>query len=197
MKLISKISLLLALSPIAMAQNIEVAHDANYSINNDMQVGNNGLHPLEIELLNKESNEKSVANYWVFLAASGANSYRSTQTYTYKGGGCINGEGNGGTAYMDLALQIPDGHNISFMRFYYKDSTNTNVVSAYLQKADGVGGSATIQTLISDTDTGFSSVGTAMAHVVNNTTGAYYLRFEAKDDVNISACSVRLVVQPN
>lgn len=198
MNLISKMSILLALSPVAIAQNTSANYDANYSISGTVEKGSKGLHPLELEILNNKPDTKGVVtNYWMFLTASGASSYDSSQTYVYKGGGCMSGEGNGSVAWLDQPLQIPDGHSINFMRFYFRDDTAGGTVSAHIQKADGEGGATNIQSLTSDIDTGYGSVGIVMSHIVDNISGAYYIRFGAEDNASLRVCGVRLVIQTN
>ncbi|WP_223789066.1 hypothetical protein [Marinicella meishanensis] len=154
------------------------------------------LTPIEEAILAGDS-VKAGGSYFVFLAASSATPYESGYTTNYAGGGCMNAVGNGGTAWLDQNLNLPSGHSIGLMRFYYVDSTASDTTQAILFQMNGDGTFTSIDSVVSSTDTGAGSDFTTFTHVVDNTAGALIVRFEGVDDNLIEACGVRFVVNPN
>lgn len=180
---------------IGFAQQLEPSEDWNAS-----STGVKGKWNVELsqeELKAAADMKAGGTTYWVFTGASGASPYQSGYTYNYGGAGCMNASGNGGTAWFDQNINIPDGHTITFMRFYYNDADAGDTVAANLMIMNGDGNFTTIETRTSDTDTGFDSVGASMSYPVDNTNGALIVRYGLKDSTQVEPCGVRFVVSSN
>ncbi len=185
----------LAASSITMAQQNESGEDWNTP-----QAVTSSVWDVELsneELKAQEDMKAASTAYWVFTAASGATPYKSGYTYNYGGSGCMNASGNAGVAYLDQNINIPDGHTITFMRFYYNDSNAAMTTEADLFIMDGAGGFTTIANRESNTDSGFATVGSPMNHIVDNTNGSLILRYSLKNSSSVSPCGVRFVVYSN
>jgi len=109
----------------------------------------------------------------------------------------MNAVGNGGTAWLDQNLNLPSGHSIGLMRFFWNDSSAANTTQGILYQMNGDGSFTLIDSVASNTDTGPNSDFTTFTHVVDNTAGALIVRFQAVDNSQVSACGVRFVVNPN
>lgn len=186
------------LSTIAFSTNL-LAEQLNSNHSNQQFQSNTTIK--EAPLSNDEDtlNQKAFGsgNYYLFVGASGANANHSGLGYDYYGAGCMETSASSNIdGGFDFNLNIPDGHMIDGVRFYFNDTNAVSDVVAYIFKFDGAGGATTIYSDFSETDIGFANIydGT-VDHVVNNTTGAYVLRFttEANDNTNV-VCGARLFI---
>ncbi len=135
-------------------------------------------------------------NYRVLIAASGSSANYSTVDYTYGGGGCMYTSNNLQDGDLDINLQLPDGHTLLGFRYYWND-TDAGSSTARLWKFDGLGGTTNLLNITSTGDTGFGSFYTALTggdHVIDNSTGAYVIRFDGGAGNTQEMCAVRLFI---
>ena len=134
-------------------------------------------------------------NYFLFFSASSASANGSALDYTYGDGGCVYQKNHINNGDLDINLQLPDGHIIYGLRYYFND-TSTLSSNVLLLKFNGQGGSTTLQNLSSTGDTGFGSIYQGIldgAHVVDNSNGSYVIRFNSHEDgISQKMCAVRL-----
>lgn len=136
-------------------------------------------------------------DYYLFVGASGATSTSSALDYNYGGAGCMQTASAGhADGDFDLNLQLPDGHEIIGMRFYYNDTNETSDVSARLAKFDGGGGATSIIYIKPSTSAGYGSTYLGnINHIVTNNDGYYIIRFNLEsNDATNEVCGVRLFI---
>lgn len=149
--------------------------------------------------LDGHTNEKGFDSglYYLFFSASGASSNGSTLDYTYEGGGCMSQNNSILNGDLDVNLQLPDGHSIRGYRYYWYD-TSASSSAASLFQMDGQGGFTLIDSYDSTGDTGYGSFYSNLTdgdHVVNNTNGAYVIRFNSNENGSGQRmCGVRIAM---
>lgn len=169
--------------------------------------------PIGVKYYDKEAKSKaddpnaedSLANrgigsgfYYLFLGASGAAVTNSNPTYAYSGGGCMQ-RNSGGVidGDFDLDIQVPDGHEIQGIRYYFYDnSAGSSALASF--KFDGEGGLTLLDSILSTGDTGYGNIYQAFTtpHVVDNITGHLVLRFNSNEDGNDQRlCGARIFIE--
>lgn len=149
--------------------------------------------------LDGRTNEKGfdAGLYYLFFSASGASPNGSALDYTYSGAGCMHQNNSIANGDLDVNLQLPDGHSIRGYRYYWYDSSASSS-NAILFQLDGQGGLTTLDNYESTGDTGYGSEYNNLTggdHVVNNTNGAYVIRFNSNEDGNTQRmCGVRIAM---
>ncbi len=193
------VGIILSLSMSSHSQTIEA--DAIVGEENLSYENKNPKEELsDIELAASNNKGFGDGTYFLFIGASGASSTYSTADHAYAGGGCMQiNSGSGLDGDFDLNLQLPDGHTIGGIRyFYYDDNAGNSSISLF--KFDGEGGLTLLYSNFSDTDTGYGSVFTTPnpQPIVDNSTGSYTLRFNTSQDGNSQrVCGVRIVMLSN
>jgi hypothetical protein len=137
--------------------------------------------------------------YNVFISASAAAPADSADTYAYESAGCIYETGDAG-AFFYVNLHLPDDHIIEGVRYYYHDESASNSTAIlYLMAGDGT--NTNLGEVSSTGDTGFGSLYEVLTdgdHVVDNSNGAYVIRFSSNEvGSNQRLCGVRLQMESN
>ena len=132
--------------------------------------------------------------YYALIPASGGSANYSTVDYTYGGGGCMYTSNSLVDGDLDINLQLPDGHTLLGFRYYWSD-TDAGSSDATLYKFNGLGSVTNLLNIASTGDTGFGSLYENLSggdHVIDNSTGAYVIRFDGGSGNTQEMCGVRL-----
>ncbi len=137
-------------------------------------------------------------NYYLFLGASGAASTDSALDYSYGGGGCMQVDGASvANGDFDMAVQLPDGHQILGYRYYWFDNSASSS-QAQLFYFDGTGGFSFWDANVSTGDTGYGDgyVNVDTENVIVDNFGGYYVvRFRSDEDgSNQRICGIRFFI---
>jgi len=153
------------------------------------------LHPLEIEAMDRAPGATD-GTYFLFVSASGGGSAtNSGLDYSYSGGGCLQADGNmAPDGEWDVDIQIPEGHTIGGIRYFYYDSVSENsMLKVYTFGGDGT---VTLEFSISSSgDTGYGSDFDTLTVPANYADYSIALRFSMGITGSAHrACGARLVI---
>lgn len=206
-----KLKQMAALGGLLMGSGVVVAQDTYHELEDPALAEAN--QSLQYQVPNKNAQDESDLKafgdeyYYLFLAASGATETSTAQGYTYGGFGCM--RATTGAKHLDVAVQVPDGHQINGFRYYWYDNDTNADTRAFLFKFNDTGsvislGSTT--TVISTDTSGYGSAfqqledssGNFAPHTVDNSTGSYVIRFYSREtDNKIRMCGVRIAIFAN
>ena len=161
-----------------------------------------GTVPAQDESLNRQLSETALDGpsaplaSWTYYQVSGATLRgRASSTVTaYDGLGCIHT--TAGSSLINTKLVLPDGAIIKYLRLYYKDSSTTGSVRAYLTRYDPGSGTNDLINTASSTS-GASGYGTVLSpvltEVVDNFNYAYtIIGWPSSHDPNLQVCGMRV-----
>ena len=129
---------------------------------------------------------------YYFISASGAfSAVYSQDAYSYSGGGCL---GNPTGSLLDWVadLQVESGETITAVRFYFRDDNADEDVSLSVFKIDTSGDLSFLGSGVSAGTPGHSFITIPLNHVVNNETGAVFVRALQHFADETEVCGIRV-----
>jgi hypothetical protein len=150
-----------------------------------------GAGPLAVGLAPQATTTAWSDFHYVFVAGSSFTPRDSSTTWAYPGVGCINAAS--GNAIFSLALHLPQGSRIDYLRLYYHDSSANNS-SAWVTTYDAAGAFTDLTTVSSAGNSGYgSNLSPLVEHVVNNASRAYTLNWQANQTgSSMQLCGMRV-----
>lgn len=206
-----KLKQMAALGGLLMGSGVVVAQDTYHELEDPAlaEANQSLLYQVPNKNAQDESDLKAFGSgfYYLFLSASGATEISTAEGYAYAGSGCM--RATTGLKDLDVAVQIPDGHQINGFRYYWYDNDTNADTRAYLYKFSDTGSVMSLgsATTVTSTDTsGYGSAyqqledsnGDFAPHTVDNSTGSYVIRFYSREtDNKIRMCGVRIAIYTN
>jgi hypothetical protein len=138
------------------------------------------------------------STFWYYQVSGATLRGRSSTTaYLYDGVGCVHlTAGSSTTLILNTEAHIPDNSVIKYIRLYYRDTSGTQNVRAYLTRYSP--GVASVDLISTSSTAAFSSgygfvVSEELTETVNNNTYAYTLiGWPSAADVNLQICGIRV-----